>query len=46
MNGQPKENGNIWYTRVTRRKQTKHNTTHVGHHYAQINTNSNNVNNA
>ena len=34
-NGQSRETGNIGYTR---RKQTKHNTLCVGHHYMQANT--------
>jgi len=41
-NGQSRETGNIGYTRkLTRRKtKQKHNTTCVGHHYKQANTNN------
>jgi hypothetical protein len=41
VNGQSRETGKIWYTR---RRQTihRHNTTCVGHHYPQTNTNNEN----
>ena len=41
VNGQSRETGKIWHTR---RRQTihRHNTTCVGHHYPQTNTNNEN----
>ena len=38
-NGQSRETGNIVYTRQ-RKTELKHNTTCVGHHYTQVNTNN------